>query len=276
MNVHGAIVERHLGRAIMPRFHAGFSVGTVAGALGGVAMVALGVSVTAHLAIVALTAAIGVPIAVKGFLRDPEADGRRSPASDGRTARGSLGAWRERRTLLIGVFVLALAFAEGTGNDWISLAMIDGHQAQPAVGTLAFAVFLAAMTAGRWFGPQLLDEHGRIPVLRTTLVVAIVGLLLFTLGPSTEIAFVGALLWGAGISLGFPVGMSAGADDPSLAAARVGVISSIAYCAFLAGPPLIGLIAQRSTLLHALTIVIPLLLFAGAIAGALRRPARSV
>jgi MFS family permease len=173
---------------------------------------------------------------------------------------------------LIGVFVLTLAFAEGTGNDWISLAMIDGHQARPAVGTLAFAVFLTAMTAGRWFGPQVLEKHGRIPVLRTTLVVAIVGLLMFTLGPSTEVAFGGALLWGAGISLGFPVGMSAGADDPSFAAARVGVISSIAYCAFLAGPPLIGFIAQRYTLLHALTIVIPLLLLAGAIAGALRRP----
>jgi MFS family permease len=173
------------------------------------------------------------------------------------------------------VFVLALAFAEGTGNDWISLAMIDGHHAQPALGTLAFAVFLAAMTSGRWFGPHMLDKHGRIPVLRTTLVVAVVGLVMFTLGPSTEVAFGGALLWGAGISLGFPVGMSAGADDPSLAAARVGVISSIAYCAFLAGPPLIGFIAQRYTLLHALTVVIPLLLLAGAIAGALRRPAQA-
>ena len=50
------------------------------------------------------------------------------------------------------------------------------------------------------------------------------------------------------------------------------MISSIAYCAFLAGPPLIGFIAQRYTLLHALTVVIPLLLLAGAIAGALRRP----
>jgi MFS family permease len=276
MNVHGAIVERRLGRAIMPRFHAGFSVGTVAGALGGVAMVALGVSVTVHLAIVALAVAFGVPTAVKRFLGDhPEADSRRSTASDARAARRSLGAWRERRTLLIGVFVLALAFAEGSGNDWISLAMIDGHQAPPAVGTLAFAVFLAAMTAGRWFGPQMLDAHGRITVLRTTLMVAIAGLLMFTLGPSTEVAFGGALLWGAGISLGFPVGMSAGADDPSLAAARVGVVSSIAYCAFLAGPPLIGFIAQRHTLLHALTVVIPLLLLAGAIAGALRRPAQT-
>ena len=49
MNVEGSAVEQELGRAIMPRFHAGFSVGTVAGALIGAAMVALGVSATVHL-----------------------------------------------------------------------------------------------------------------------------------------------------------------------------------------------------------------------------------
>ena len=273
MNVHGAAVERHRARAIMPRFHAGFSIGTVAGALGGAAMLALGVSVTAHLAIVGLAVASGVPMAVQPFMSD-HVDANAGPMSSGAgAARRSLRAWRERRTVLIGVFVLALAFAEGSGNDWISLAMIGGHQARPVVGTLALAVFLAAMTAGRWCGPRLLDEHGRVPVLRATLILAIAGLLMFTLGSGIEVAFAGTVLWGAGISLGFPVGMSAGADDPSLAAARVSVISSIAYCAFVAGPPLLGLLAQRYTLLHALTVVIALLLLAGAIAGTLRRPA---
>lgn len=273
MNVHGAAVERHRARAIMPRFHAGFSIGTVAGALGGAAMLALGVSVTAHLAIVGVAVAAGVPIAVQPFIGD-HVDAYAGPMSSGAgAARRSLRAWRETRTVLIGVFVLALAFAEGSGNDWISLAMIDGHQARPVVGTLAFAVFLPAMTAGRWCGPRLLDEHGRVPVLRATLILAIAGLVMFTLGSDIEVAFAGTVLWGAGISLGFPVGMSAGADDPSLAAARVSVISSIAYCAFVAGPPLLGLLAQRYTLLHALTVVIALLLLAGAIAGALRRPA---
>ena len=52
-------------------------------------------------------------------------------------------------------------------------------------------------------------------------------------------AFAGAVLWGLGTSLGFPVGMSAGADEPEMAAARVSVIASIGYCAFLGGPPLV-------------------------------------
>ena len=65
----------------------------------------------------------------------------------------------------------------------------------------------------------------------------LVGLALFIFGQHLALAFVGAALWGLGISLGFPVGMSAGADEPPMAAARVSVIASIGYCAFLAGPP---------------------------------------
>jgi cyanate permease len=84
------------------------------------------------------------------------------------------------------------------------------------------------------------------------------------------LAVVGALLWGTGASLGFPVGMSAGSDQPARAAARVSVISSIGYCAFLGGPPLIGLLGQHLTVLRALTAVVVLLGVAAAIAGALR------
>ena len=266
MNVQGARVERHLGRSIMSRFHAGFSVGTVAGALVGAAMIALHVPVTPHLAVVAVLVAVVVPSTVRRFVPD---HGEDDPATEGRNGH-SWGAWAEPRTLLIGVFVLAFAFAEGTGNDWISVAMIDGHHAAAAVGTLTFAVFLAAMTAGRWVGPGLLDRHGRVPVVRALALLAVVGLAVFVFVPSTPVAFVGALLWGAGVSLGFPVGMSAGADDPAHAASRVSVIASIGYCAFLAGPPLIGFLGEHLTVLRALTAVAVLLGIAALVAGEVR------
>ncbi|MGZ4299483.1 MAG: MFS transporter, partial [Solirubrobacteraceae bacterium] len=187
-------------------------------------------------------------------------------------AGGSLAAWREPRTLLIGAFVLAFAFAEGTGNDWISLATIDRHHVAPAVGTLVFAAFLGAMTTARWFGPAALDRYGRVPVVRALTALAIGGLVVFVFGPGIVAAFVGALLWGTGISLGFPIGMSAGADEPAFAAPRVGVISTIGYCAFLGGPPLIGFLGQESTVPHALSAVIAVLLVAGGIAGSVRPP----
>jgi fucose permease len=249
MNVEGAAVEQRLGQAIMPKFHAGFSVGTVVGALVGAAMVALGISVTAHLLVVAVLVAVGVPNAARGFL--PAAAHAHGHPDDPR--RNPLKAWTEPRTLLIGLFVFCMAFTEGTGNDWLGVAMIDGYDAAAAVGALTFSIFLAAMTLGRWFGPALLDRHGRVPVLRVSGLLALVGLVLVVFGGTLPVAIAGAALWGVGTALGFPVGMSAAADDPVHAAGRVSVAASIGYVAFLAGPPLIGFIGDQTGTLRALT-----------------------
>jgi MFS family permease len=279
MNVQGATVERLLRRAIMSRFHAGFSVGTVAGALAGTAMVAFEVPVTIHLLVIAVALGIAVPIGVRAFVPDTAAtEDTANAAVAPKTPdapKSALSAWRERRTILIGIFVLAFAFAEGTGNDWIAIALIDGYGATAAIGTLGFAVFLAAMTAGRWFGPAWLDKYGRVTVNRVLTCASQVGLALFIFGQSLALAFVGAALWGIGISLGFPVGMSAGADEPAMSAARVSVIASIGYCAFLAGPPLIGFIGEQFTVLKAMIVVAIVLGLALLVAGNLRPPRSS-
>ncbi|MFG1871687.1 MFS transporter [Micromonospora arborensis] len=268
MNVQGTVVERHLRRSIMSRFHAGFSLGTVAGALLGAAMVALHVPVAVHLTAVAALVAVVVVWQAQRFVADHE------PFDPDRSEQvptvGALAAWREPRTLLTGVFVLAFAFAEGVGNDWISVAAIDGHHVPDALGTLAFASFLVAMTTGRWFGPAVLDRYGRTAVVRLLAVIGIGGVALFVFAPTFPFAFAGCLLWGLGVSLGFPVGMSAGGDDPRRAAARVSVIASIGYCASLAGPPTIGVIGNHVTVLRALVVVAVLLGVAALIAGTVR------
>ncbi len=264
MNVEGSAVEQELGRAIMPRFHAGFSVGTVAGALGGAAMVALGVSATVHLVAVAAIVAVAGPLAVRDFLPDVDApadeDERRSP----------LKAWTEPRTLLIGLFVFAAAFTEGTGNDWLGVAVIDGHHAAAALGALTLAIFLAAMTLGRWFGPGLIDRHGRVLTVRIFAALALAGLALVVWGATLPVAMAGAALWGLGTALGFPVGMSAAGDDPAHAPARVSVVATIGYLAFLAGPPLIGFLGEHIGTLRALTVAGGLVALGLLISGVLR------
>ncbi|MFD2077754.1 Fucose permease [Actinopolymorpha cephalotaxi] len=270
MNVQGTVVERHLDRSIMSRFHAGFSLGTVAGALVGAAMVALHVEVAVHLAAVAVLVVIPVVWFARRFVPDHDGTDEDHDEAGQPPRGGALAAWREPRTLLIGLFVLTFAFAEGVGNDWISVASIDGHGVSPALGTLAFAGFLTAMTAGRWFGPGLLDRYGRVRVVRTIALIGIVGVGVFVFAPVPGLAYAGALLWGLGASLGFPVGMSAGGDDPRRAAARVSVIASIGYCAFLAGPPAIGFLGHQITVLRALVVVAVLLGLAVLIATSVR------
>ncbi len=268
MNVHGARVEQLLGRSVMPRFHAGFSFGTVGGALVGAVMVALDVGVTPHLVAVAVLLALLVPTAVRAFV-----PGAAEPAdSDGRPV---WAAWLEPRTLLIGVVVLAFAFAEGAGNDWVAVAAIDDYGAPATTGTLAFATFLGAMTAVRWFGTPLVDRYGRVRVVRGLCGVAVAGLLVFVFAPWTALAFVGVVLWGAGTSLGFPLGMTAAADEPDRAAGRVSVVASIGYCAFLAGPPLIGFLADEASVLKALLTVAGLLTVAALLAANLAESART-
>ena len=95
------------------------------------------------------------------------------------------------------------------------------------------------------------------------------GLLLVVLSSALPVVLLGALLWGAGAALGFPVGMSAAADDETGAAVRVSVVSSIGYTAFLAGPPLVGLLAEpeRLGVLSALLVVFVALLVGAAVAG---------
>ena len=87
---------------------------------------------------------------------------------------------------------------------------------------------------------------------------------------SAVLLLAGALLWGVGAALGFPVGMSAAADDPERAAARVSVVSSVGYTAFLAGPPLIGLLGEAVGILNALFVVLGALVLGLAASGAAR------
>jgi MFS family permease len=266
MNVEGADVERRLGRSLMPRLHAAFSIGTVAGAAIGAGAAAVGLPLPVQLLVVAAVLPLAAFPVTRPFL------GRAgTPApEDGTPQRGALAAWREPRTLLIGLLVLGFAFTEGSANDWIAIAFVDGYGSSETVGAIAFGFFVSAMTLGRMFGGAMLERFGRVAVLRVTALLAGAGLLLVLLGGSTPVALVGALLWGVGASLGFPVGMSAAADDPAVAASRVSVVGSIGYTAFLAGPPLIGLLAEHSGILRALFVVLGALVLGLLAVGAAR------
>ncbi|MDN5750203.1 MAG: MFS transporter [Pseudonocardia sp.] len=266
MNVAGADVEQRLGSTtLMPRLHAAFSIGTVAGAAVGAVCSATGVPLAAQvLGVVVLLPGLMVRT-VRGFGTTAAAEA--GPGGSG----GVLAAWREPRTLLIGLLVLGFAFTEGSANEWIAYALVNGYGASETVGAVAFGLFVTAMTAGRLLGGTVLARFGRVAVLRAAAGLALVGLLLVLVGGSVPTALVGALFWGVGAALGFPVGMSAAADDPARAAARVSVVSSIGYTAFLAGAPLIGLLAEDNGILRALFVVLGALLL-GLLASGAARP----
>lgn len=267
MNVDGAAVERELGRSIMPRFHACWSLGSFTGAGVGAVAAGLGVPLAAHYAVVPALAVIVAFVASRRLLSAP-------PIHDDPVvaAQAARSAWLEPRTLAIGLMVLAFTLAEGSANDWLALGLVDGYDARHWVGILGFALFVASMTLGRLGGPVVLDRFGRAPSMLVSAGAAMLGVLIVVESGVAGLAVVGIVLWGFGAALGFPVGMSAAGDDPTRAARRVSVVSTVGYGAFLAGPPLLGFVGDHVGTLHSL-LVIPLAMIPAAVlVSSVRRP----
>jgi len=206
-----------------------------------------------HIGGIAVLIALVTPAATRSFLSE-SASFQGVAAPKPVAGRPGPSPWRDPRAVAIGLIALAFAMAEGAGSNWISLTVIDRHHTTATVGTLAYATFLSSVTLGRSLGSVIVDRVGRPGALRAA-AATVSGVVLFALGPSVWTAFTGALLWGTGAALGFPLTLSAGADDPVHAADRVGVITSIGYCGFVGGPPLIGFLAGHVALAPALLVV---------------------
>ena len=254
MNIEGAEVEREMGRTIMPWFHALFSLGTALG--GGIAAGAsgLGIGVNWHLGITAL-ALVPLTIYSVHLMGGPPSRGAHDNPEERSTVAERLGVWKEARTILIGVVGLSMALAEGSANDWLALGMVDDRGFSNASGALWFVLFVSSMTAGRIVGVPLIDKVGRVDALRLSALSAFVGLALIILVDNTAVSVIAITLWGLGSALGFPVAMSAAADDPKRGPARVSAVATLAYGAFLIGPPIIGGLAEVFGVLNSLWVV---------------------
>ncbi|MEV7610200.1 MFS transporter [Microbacterium sp. NPDC089320] len=274
MNVEATAIEQHSGKTILPLFHAFFSFGTVIGAALGALAAQLHINVFTHTLVIAVAiAAIGIASIANVPRREEALD----PAADDaekahwrERMHVAMSAWREPRTYAIGVVMLGMSFAEGGANDWLALGVAEDHGGGTALGAAALATFSVAMTLVRVFGGPLVDRFGRVAVLRILAVAAASGILLFILAPTLPLVFVGAALWGVGASLGFPLGMSAAADDPAKAAARVSAAATIGYISFLGGPPVLGFISEHIGLLNTLYILVGLVVLSGLFSGAAR------
>ncbi len=222
MNVEATAIEQQMGRTILPVFHAFFSFGTVLGAGIGALAAALKVDVGTHaVSMGVLIAAIAVvcffQVPVREAALDPE-DHEKPRSVSGCTPPSRPGAnpaptcWEPSCSACP-----SRRAGPTTGSPWAPSRGTGSRRAR----AVALAVFSVGMTVVRLFGGPLVDRFGRVLVLRILAATAATGILLFILAPTLPLVLVGAALWGIGASLGFPLGMSAAADDPAKAAARV-------------------------------------------------------
>ncbi|MFF4081303.1 MFS transporter [Streptomyces sp. NPDC001777] len=255
VNVDGTDVERISGRTTLPALHGCFSLGTVLGAGTGMAVTAAGVPAHWHLAGITLLATGLFLYAMRAV---PAGTGRLTPGGAGQDGEDGPhpAVWKDGKLLLIGAIVLAMALAEGSANDWLPLLMVDGHGVDATTGSLVYAGFAAAMTLGRFTGAFFLDRFGRTAVVRSSAALGALGLLVVIVSDSAVLAGAAVLLWGLGASLGFPLALTAAGESGPGPTARVGLVATIGYLAFLVGPPGLGFLGDHIGLRAAMSVVL--------------------
>ncbi|HDY2560718.1 TPA: MFS transporter [Salmonella enterica subsp. enterica] len=268
INVEGAAVERKLNKTVLPMMHGFYSFGTLAGAGVGMALTALSVPANIHIILAAAVAIAPIFIAIRAI---PDGTGKNA-SEDSHLQEKGLPFYRDIQLLLIGVVVLAMAFAEGSANDWLPLLMVYGHGFSPTSGSLIYAGFTLGMTVGRFTGGWFIDRYSRVTVVRASALMGALGIGLIIFVDSDWVAGVSVILWGLGASLGFPLTISAASDTGPDAPTRVSVVATTGYLAFLVGPPLLGYLGEHYGLRSAMMVVLALVILAALVAKAVAKP----
>ncbi|HEV7500066.1 MAG TPA: MFS transporter, partial [Vicinamibacteria bacterium] len=259
MNTQAVDVERAYRRPVMVTFHALFSLGGMIGsAMGGLAA-ARGIPPLPHLAGIGLALAAVTALATRRLLPD---DPQALPAP-----RVSLAVLRP--LLPFGVIAFCILFGEGAMADWAAV-YLTSYTGQGAAAA-GYAVFSLTMASGRLAGDWLRGRLGSVNLVRLGATVAAVGLAGGLAVGGVAATLVGFACAGAGFATIFPITLSA-AGHRAAPASQTGVatVAGIGYLALLAGPPVIGMAAQRVTLRAALGLTVLMSLVAASLAGSVR------
>lgn len=249
INVSGAALEQSMGKTVMPMLHAGWSAGTLTGVGIGAIGTTIGFSLVAQLVILAV-ATTGVAIVATRHV----AESTQSESADQNgTPAGPL--WKNPTILALGAGIFAITLAEGASNDWLVLALVDDYGESRTNGAIAYGVLMAAMIVTRVIGGKISDRLGRARALQLFAALGAIGIVTVILGTSFPVALIGSALWGAGVALGFPLFLSAAGEGEN-AARRVSFVAASGYMAFLAGPPVLGIIGQSIGLLTMFWILV--------------------
>jgi fucose permease len=285
INIEAARVERLSGTTLLPALHGAFCVGSLIG-MGFAALSAMfGIAAGWH--IIAITIVVTVVRAklvgpctalATGPARranerhgDDTADANNHAGGRPADGAGTLAAWKERRTLLIGVVLFAVNMSGAAAANWMNIGVVDGFRVNESIGAAAYMTYLGAMLAVRLCGARVVARVDRATAVRVSIVAAVAGLVVFALAPSLLFEFVGCALWGVGAALLFPLGVQAAADDPAKAAPRVSVVNSLATASSVAIPPVLGYLAEAWGIRQAM-LVVALALVASLLAVGAMRP----
>ncbi|SEJ73824.1 Predicted arabinose efflux permease, MFS family [Deinococcus reticulitermitis] len=253
MNAQGVTVERRLGRGVMSRLHAYFSLGGLLGALLGTVLVGRVPALT-HIGLVAALTTLVALGAGRFLLSDRAAPVPLAAHPGGAKRRRPPRFLFSPAVLLLGSLCFLGMLSEGAHYDWAALYFRDVLGVAGGQAGVGYAAFVATMTLGRWFGDRARARFGDERLVRSGALLAAAGLGLALLWPAPLPATLGLAISGLGLSNVVPV--LYGAAGHALAGRGIAQVATLGYGGFLLGPPLIGLIAGAAGLSAALAVAV--------------------
>ena len=248
MNAQAVGVEKAHGGAIMSSFHALFSVGGLVGSSLGGLLIFMDVSSALHVLFVTFVFGLIGLVALRWLWIDRAEDAE---------AGGPTFVRPTGPLLALGVLAFFVLVGEGSVADWSAVYLTNALGTGAGLGALGYAAFSLMMAVGRFTGDWLVARFGPVPLMRSSAILAAVGLGAGLLIGRPVAAIIGFGCVGLGLSNLIPILFSAAGRTPGVnAGTAIAAVSSAGYFGFLAGPPLIGLLAEATSLPLALGLVV--------------------
>ena len=253
LNLEADRIEHQLGRRIMNRAHAFWSLGFFGTGILGAIVAQLGISVLVHFISFGVITLIATAIIFSRY----------QPAPQRPSASSSTPMFvRPTHAVMILVYLtLPAMLAEGSAIDWSVIYMRDVFSTPPFINGLALALTAFCQFVTRFFADRYVDRYGPRKIVQNCLWLILAGSLIIIFSPYWALSLLGFACLGAGSSVIFPLAMSAAArleDRP--AAVNIAALAQISFCVFLAAPPLLGLVAEHLGIRYAFSLCLPLIL----------------
>jgi MFS family permease len=255
MNTEAAALQDFVGRRIMSRFHASFSLGGLAGAGGGALAAATGTSVRTNFCIVGVLVLICGVAASSVFSKTPVRPRLGSASSDVKPVRLSARPKLSWSLVALSTIAFGCFLSDGAVNNWSAIYLHSDLKAGAALAAVAYTVFSCAMAIGRLVGDHMAERFGPVRLVRVSAATATIGLAGALIAGQVVAAMIGFVLLGLGMSFVVPLVFTTSSQlerpGPSLA-----TVTSFGYLGLLAGPALIGGIADAIGLPSALGVIV--------------------